>query len=144
MRGKRERTGERRRERREKRSKERGSAEEDGLASGPRLPHPACSPSGPPGPGGGGQPPSTGSRRARRGAFPASGCGHHPVLGKEIVAEWHLRKFEQMPNLHTLCVTWGNLTPELQAFLTALGFPFLFFPRGRLMLCVKSFYIDDG
>lgn len=71
-------------------------------------------------------------------------AGTIPCWGRKSYAEWHLRKFEQMPNLHTLCVTWGNLTPELQAFLTALGFPFLFFPRGRLMLCVKSFYIDDG
>lgn len=59
-------------------------------------------------------------------------------------AEWHLRDFEQMPNLHTLCITWGDLTPELQASLTALGFLFLFFPREKLIVCVKSFYTDDG
>lgn len=59
-------------------------------------------------------------------AFPASGCGHHPAVGKESYSEWHLRKSEQMPVLHTLCVTWGN--PRTPSFSDSFRFSFFIFP----------------
>lgn len=69
---------------------------------------------------------STAPRRAQRRAFPASGCGHHPAVGKESYSEWHLRKSEQMPVLHTLSVTWGN--PRTPSFSDSFRFSFFIFP----------------
>lgn len=55
-----------------------------------------------------------------RAALPAPAeMGAHPAAGREAVRMWHLRQCERMPGLHTQCVAWGDLTPQLQVFLTA-------------------------
>lgn len=51
------------------------------------------------------------------------------------------RKFQIDAKPSNICVTWWNLTPrkDSKSLSDNFRFPLLFFPRGKLILCVKSF-----